>query len=258
MPQKKSACKEVGGREGERAGEEGTLCTPCNSRSSRERASHAHARYSHGFHRCLMVAADDIGPAVFPPFAPSLHRDELSSFLARASLCPNITELPPCVARDTSTACVGTHMSRIPTVSSLVGERERERERPSRHLVGETSRKDEGCTRLGPLIIHTRRTHASDAYRRMQSTPRALTCTPPFCRAFSANPPYINCPHDSSTDKCSFLFVTHAPAISALRQASRNHGAINRRIRWNVNKKFRSIVRRKSPGAMSRDNVAPR
>lgn len=137
---------------------------------------------------------------IFPPFAPPAVLPPPSR-----ALFPNITRRisPLLLARTTSAACVGTHMSRIPTVFPLAKERERGHVSPSPYG------RDPG--------------HLYNVYTRVRSRerpPRALTCAP-FCRAFSG-PAFQNCPRDGSTDKCSFLFATHAWAISGPAETRRD------------------------------------
>lgn len=134
------------------------------TRAAHERTD-AHARYSHGF------------LALWRPTCRGQHRSGLppSFFFPSVTLLfPNTTRFPPRV-RTTSTACVGTHMSRIPTVP-----------RHRRHLVGESREKtkdahpppptEPNATPYTALLHRERRTKAGHVHSRARA---------PFCRAFS-------------------------------------------------------------------------
>lgn len=171
-----------------------------------------------------MAAADSVGPVflLLLPFTrllpPPACAFELSFQTSQG--------FPPLLAWTTSPACVGTHMSRIPTVFPLTREREGgihispspyvERTRDARALNTYTT-----CT-------HT--------YARVRSRERSATCT--HVRAllprFLGTRAFQNCPRDGSTDKCSFLFATHAWAIWAFRQVSPKCDGINRPIRFGM------------------------
>ena len=123
--------------------------------------------------------------------ADSKHRSGLppSFFFSSSSLSKHHERFPPSCVRTTSTACVGTHMSRIPTVPRhrrhLVGEpgeKTKDAPRPSRNASPPTPRRP--SFNVPARKAHTRaitrfnRTRTKDGHVH----PRARA---PFCRAFS-------------------------------------------------------------------------
>lgn len=145
-----------------------------------------------------------VGP-VFLLLPPSLRR-RLSFVLppAPSELSFQTSRGFPPFARANRKRSVRRH-AHVPNSHSLPA-RERAREA---HVSPSPYERDPG---------HLYKAHAR--VRSRERSPRALTCAP-FCRAFSG-PAFQNCPRDGSTDKCSFLFATHAWAISGLAEMRRD------------------------------------
>jgi len=209
--------------------------------------------------RRLMAVADNVGPIVFPPFpflSLSLFPPSFSLPLAcGVSSSKHHEDLP--LLRITSTACVGTHMSRIPTVLAFDEERERESEREREREQGrhaspspcgrEAEKKDEGCT---------------DACCGVASNDRHVHSRARPFAALSRGPHHKTCPHDGSDGISAPLFVRDTRASRRFGQPGPRRdpaaaaGLIGLSAGMLMRNLDRSAAEGESFGAMSHDNVA--
>lgn len=135
--------------------------------------------------------------SVLLPFAR-----RLSSFLASSgSPSKHTMRISPLLVRTTSTACVGTHMSRIPTVFPFARVKmKRSRRRRGREAV--TLREMPRERTKDARLQHYTRTRTCVRQRRTDR--HVHSRARPFA-ALSRDPAFQNCPRDGSTDKCSFF-----------------------------------------------------
>lgn len=135
-----------------------------------------------------------LSPSSTPSFR-RLSRRRLSFLLPPArssSLSKHHKDFPLACGDHKHNVCRHAH---VPNSHSLPAhERERGRGIYHPHLMEEDAR---------ALNTYTTCTRTYARVRSRERSPRALTCAP-FCRAFSG-PAFQNCPHDGSTDKCSFF-----------------------------------------------------